>query len=553
MEDGIFFNQSKYIKEMLKKFGLEDSKPTKTPMSTEIKLTMDDEADSVDSSKYRGMIGSLFYLTASRPDIMFSVCLCARFQENSKTTHLEAVKRIFRYIRGTSHLGLWYPKGTGIETVVYADSDPAGDYVDRKSTSGVCTFMRCCLTSWFAKKQMAIVISTIEAEYVSTRKACQQALWMKQAFIDYGIRLEDVPIMCDNKGAIDLSKNLVQHSRTKHIEIRHHFLRDNVQKGNISIEKVASEDNISDIFTKPLKREVPKCQAHTNYRTLESRYVHEGRTIDPSFYNDLSDDSVAKFTAIGICIYSDAWGLDELKKTLEQIEPYNSRLLAIDDIRNLIHRRTVHEKVDKEGNIIHKLPNQIKTNELLNHLRPCELVIRENVYFAIGNRDQSQAVIALMLYCLQNEQPFNLAYFIIRRMYFFRDRKDNVLPYGMILTRLFRNLKANMVEHPFDARYKLVPRKMSLLKAKQPKKPPPKRTRNVGKSKCAQLSTSSSTKSPPSDYGDLPSTNLSPRSYSRALKDDPNMSKEQRETRGMFKNLGRALHNFERMLKKGCR
>ncbi|GJS49799.1 hypothetical protein Tco_0599920 [Tanacetum coccineum] len=99
MEDGIFFNQSKYIKEMLKKFGLEDSKPTKTPMSTEIKLTKDDEADSVDSSKYRGMIGSLLYLTASRPDIMFSVCLCARFQENPKTTHLEAVKRIFRFAK----------------------------------------------------------------------------------------------------------------------------------------------------------------------------------------------------------------------------------------------------------------------------------------------------------------------------------------------------------------------------------------------------------------------------------------------------------------------
>ncbi|GKC17598.1 hypothetical protein Tco_1014380 [Tanacetum coccineum] len=141
MEDKIFFNQSKYIKEMLKKFGLEDSKPTKTPMSTEIKLTKDDESDSVDSSKYQGMIGSLLYLTASRPNIMFSVCLCARFQENPKTTHLEAVKRIFRYIRGTSHLVLWYLKGTGIETIVYADSDHASNYVDRKSTGGVCTFM----------------------------------------------------------------------------------------------------------------------------------------------------------------------------------------------------------------------------------------------------------------------------------------------------------------------------------------------------------------------------------------------------------------------------
>nr|GEU90386.1 copia protein [Tanacetum cinerariifolium] len=126
---------------------------------------------------------------------------------------------------------------------------------DRKSTSSICTFMGCCLTSWFSKKQTALAISTIEAKYVSARKACQQALWMKQALIDYDVRLDDVPIICDNKGAIDLSKNPVKHSRTKHIEIRHHFLRDNVQNGHISIEKVPSVDNIADILTKPLKRE----------------------------------------------------------------------------------------------------------------------------------------------------------------------------------------------------------------------------------------------------------------------------------------------------------
>ncbi|GJY59860.1 retrovirus-related pol polyprotein from transposon TNT 1-94 [Tanacetum coccineum] len=142
--------------------------------------------------------------------------------KDPKTSHLEAVKRIFRYIKGTMHLGLWYPKGSGIETI---------------------------------KKQTALAISTTGEEYVSAGKACQQALWMKQALIEYGVRLDDIPIMCDNKEAIDLSKNPVQHSRTKHIEIRHHFLRDNVQKGNISIEKVSSEDNIADILTKPLKRE----------------------------------------------------------------------------------------------------------------------------------------------------------------------------------------------------------------------------------------------------------------------------------------------------------
>ncbi|GKA87714.1 hypothetical protein Tco_0809478, partial [Tanacetum coccineum] len=202
---------------------------------------------------------------------------CARFQEAPKISHLEAVKRIFRYIKGTTHLGLWYHKGTGIEIVVYVDSDHAGDYVDKKITSCICTFVGCCLTSWFSKKQTALAISTTQAKYVSAGKACQQALWMKQALIDYDVRLDDalidydvrlddalidydvrlddVPIMCDNKDAIDISKNPVQHSRTRHIKIRHQFLRDNVQKGHISIEKVSSVDNIADILTKPLKRE----------------------------------------------------------------------------------------------------------------------------------------------------------------------------------------------------------------------------------------------------------------------------------------------------------
>ncbi|GJX98132.1 retrovirus-related pol polyprotein from transposon TNT 1-94 [Tanacetum coccineum] len=150
--------------EMLKKFGLEDSKPMKTPISIETKLMKDVEGGFVDNTKYRGMIGSLLYLTTSRPDIMFSVCLCARFQKDPKTSHLEAVKRIFQYVKGTMHLGLWYPKGLGIETIVYADSDHAGDY------------------------QTALAISTTEAEYVSAGKACQQALWMKQALVDYDIR-----------------------------------------------------------------------------------------------------------------------------------------------------------------------------------------------------------------------------------------------------------------------------------------------------------------------------------------------------------------------------
>nr|GEU42194.1 zf-CCHC domain-containing protein/DUF4219 domain-containing protein/UBN2 domain-containing protein [Tanacetum cinerariifolium] len=153
-------NQSKYIKEMLKKFGLEDSKPMKTPMPSDTKLKKDEECELADSTKYR---------------------------EDPETSHLEAVKSIFRYIKGNTYLGLWYHKGSGIETVIYADFDHAEDYVDRKSTSGICTFVGCCLTSWLSKKQTALSISMTEAEYICAGKACQQELWMKQALIDYDI------------------------------------------------------------------------------------------------------------------------------------------------------------------------------------------------------------------------------------------------------------------------------------------------------------------------------------------------------------------------------
>ncbi|GJW27638.1 hypothetical protein Tco_0044513 [Tanacetum coccineum] len=236
------------MKEMIKKFRLEDSKPMKTPMSTKTKLMKDEESESVDNTKYRGMIGSLLYLMASRPDIMFSVCLCARFQEDPKTSHLDAVKRIFQYIKGTMHLGLWYPKGSGIETVVYANSDHAGDYVDRKRTSGICTFMGCCLTSWFSKKQTALAISTIEGEYVSAEKACQQALWMKQALFDYGISLDDILIMYCNDistakavlmanfssyGSNDLSE--VSDSETYQNDMANHSEKANQEKNNESL------------------------------------------------------------------------------------------------------------------------------------------------------------------------------------------------------------------------------------------------------------------------------------------------------------------------------
>ena len=251
-KNGVFINQSKYIKDLLVKYGLENSKSLGTPMSTSIKLDIDEKEKCVNTTLYRGMIGSLLYLTASRPDIMFSVCLCARFQANPKESHLCAVKRIFRYLNGTKDLGLWYPKATSFELVSYSDADFAGCKIDRKSTSGTCHLLGHSLVSWSSKKQNSVALSTAEAEYIAAGSSCAQTLYMKQQLEDFKISFQNTPIFCDNTSAICLTRNPILHSRTKHIEIRHHFLRDHVQKGDVRLEFISTDLQLADIFTKPL-------------------------------------------------------------------------------------------------------------------------------------------------------------------------------------------------------------------------------------------------------------------------------------------------------------
>ena len=174
--DGIFICHSKYLRDLLKKYGLEDASNAKTPMATATKLDQDDPCKSVDITSYRGMIGSLLYLTASRPDIMFSTCLCARFQDNRKETHLIDVKRIFKYLKCTPNLGIWYPKGTYFDLIGYTDSNFAGCKIDRKSTSGSCQFLERRLVSWYSKKQHSVSTSTAEAEYIAAGSCCAQIL-----------------------------------------------------------------------------------------------------------------------------------------------------------------------------------------------------------------------------------------------------------------------------------------------------------------------------------------------------------------------------------------
>jgi hypothetical protein len=223
-------------------------------MPTNGHLDLDEGGNPVNQTLYRSMIGSLLYLTASRPDIMFSVCMCARFQSNPKKAHLRAVKRILRYLRHTPSVGLWYPKGATFDLIGYSDSDYAGCKIDRKSTSGGCHLLGRSLVSWTSKKQNSVALSTAEAEYIVTGACCTQILYMKQTLLDYGVVLEKVPLLCDNESAVKIANNPIQHSRTKHIDIRHHFLRDHVAKGDIILEGVRSEDQLADIFTKPLDK-----------------------------------------------------------------------------------------------------------------------------------------------------------------------------------------------------------------------------------------------------------------------------------------------------------
>ncbi|KAL2971289.1 hypothetical protein AAZX31_15G186700 [Glycine max] len=201
------------------------------------------------------MIRPFLYLSTSRPDIMFSVCMCARFQLNPKESHLNAVKRIIRYLLDTINIGLWYPKNSTCNLIRYSDSDFAGSKTDRKSTSGTCHFIGSALVSWHSKKQNSVALSTAEAEYISAGNCCAQILWMKQQISDYGIFLDHIPIRCDNTSAINLSKNPVQHSRTMLIEIRHNFLRDHVQKGDCVLEFVDTKNQLADIFAKPLPKD----------------------------------------------------------------------------------------------------------------------------------------------------------------------------------------------------------------------------------------------------------------------------------------------------------
>ena len=251
-KDGLFVSQTKYARDLVRKFGMETASPVRNPMGTSTKISADLAGISIDQTLYRSMIGSLLYLTASRPDISYSVGVCARYQANPKESHLKAVKRIIRYVSGTTDSGIMFTFDSNVEIAGYTDSDWAGDADDRKSTSGGCFFVGNNLVSWHSKKQNCVSLSTAQAEYIAARSCCTQLLWMKHMLEDYGFQQGKLSLFCDNTSAINISKNPVLHSRTKHIEIRYHFIRNLVDDDLLEMSFIPTENQLADLFTKPL-------------------------------------------------------------------------------------------------------------------------------------------------------------------------------------------------------------------------------------------------------------------------------------------------------------
>ncbi|GJZ85480.1 hypothetical protein Tco_0650819 [Tanacetum coccineum] len=196
------------------------------------------------------MTGSLMYLTSSRPDIMFIVCACARLQVTTKVPHLHAVKRIFRYLKGQSKLGLWNPKDSLFFLEAYTDSNYVGASLDRKSTTGGCQFLGRRLISWQCKKQTVVANSKTKAEYVAASNCYGQVLWIQNQLLDYGYNFMNTKIFIDNESTIYIVKNPVFHSKTKHIEIRHHFIRDSNEKKLIQMIKIHTDQNVADLHIK---------------------------------------------------------------------------------------------------------------------------------------------------------------------------------------------------------------------------------------------------------------------------------------------------------------
>ncbi|GJV75182.1 retrovirus-related pol polyprotein from transposon TNT 1-94 [Tanacetum coccineum] len=238
---GIFINQVKYAQEIPIKHVMTVCDSIGSPMATK-HLDADLSGTLVDQTKYCSMVGALMYLTASIPDIVHVTCYCARYQAKPTEKHFTAVKRIFWYLKNTVNMGLLYPKDTGFELTAFLDSDHADCLNSRKSTYGGIQFLGGDkLVSWSSKKQDCTLMSSGEVKYVSLFACCTQVLWLRTQLTDYGFHFDKIPMYCDSKATIAISCNPIQHSRTKHIDVRYYFIKEQVERGIVELFFVETE------------------------------------------------------------------------------------------------------------------------------------------------------------------------------------------------------------------------------------------------------------------------------------------------------------------------
>ncbi|GJV52340.1 putative RNA-directed DNA polymerase [Tanacetum coccineum] len=255
-ETGITLKQEAYARSILTKTRMIKCNPNKRPMEHKLKLTKDGEGELINPTEYRSIVGGLRYLTHTRPDISFAVGVVSRFMEKPTEQHLQAVKGILRYVKGTLDHGLLYTRGESKVTITgYSDSDLANDVNDRKSTGGMAFYVNGNLVTWASQKQRVVALSSCEAEFIAATMAACQGIWLRRLLTEITKqRVPPVTLFVDNQSALELMKNPVFHGRSKHIDIRYHFIRECVENGEITVSHVCGKKQKADILTKALAR-----------------------------------------------------------------------------------------------------------------------------------------------------------------------------------------------------------------------------------------------------------------------------------------------------------
>ncbi|GKB32554.1 retrovirus-related pol polyprotein from transposon TNT 1-94 [Tanacetum coccineum] len=257
----LHISQEQYIEKVLCRFNMDKAKVVSSPLTTNFKLTDKDcpsskkNIEKMDRVPYASAVGSLMYaMVCTRPDLAHAVGVVSRFLSNPGKKHWEAVKWIFRYLRGTSKLGITFGNGKPM-LVGFTDSDMAGNKDNMKSTSGYLMTFAGGAVSWQSRLQKCVALSTTEAEYMAATEACKELLWLKRFLQELGFKQQRYAVLCDNQSAIHLAKNSMFHKRTKHIDIRYHWIRDAIEDGMFELNKVHTDDNASDMLTKAVARE----------------------------------------------------------------------------------------------------------------------------------------------------------------------------------------------------------------------------------------------------------------------------------------------------------